>query len=115
MCKSIDLDILLLCYTRFHSHNHWFFVKLHTTLFDTPSRSLLQTLNKPVIKTLTSTGAILSTTGGVQRQNLSTVTTTQGGKQTIVIAAPRSGANNPGQPTRIVTTVPKTVGEFSRV
>lgn len=54
-------------------------------------------------------GTVLSS--GITRQGLPTVTTTQGGKQTIVIAAPRSGASGiPGQQARIVTTVPKSAG-----
>ena len=71
---------------------------------------MFQTIaGKPMIKTLSAGGTVLST--GVTRQGLPTVTTTQGGKQTIVIAAPRSGASTvPGQQARIVTTVPKTAG-----
>ena len=42
------------------------------------------------------------------KQGLATVTNTgTGGKQTIVIAAPKTGAGSAGAPTKFITTMPK--------
>lgn len=65
-----------------------------------------------MIKTLTASGAVLSTNTPRTQQALTSVTTA-GGKQTIVIAAPRSGVTTVGQPARIVTTVPKAGGAIT--
>lgn len=67
-------------------------------------------MGKPVIKTLTAGGTIISPATQNRQGGVATVTTTQGGKQTIVIAAPRSAAGT-ASPHRIVTTVPKAGGE----
>lgn len=61
-----------------------------------------------MIKTLTAGGGVLST-NTTRVQGLSSISSTPG-KQTIVIAAPRSGVTSVGQPARIVTTVPKAGG-----